>query len=87
MFECALGMQYLHEVRFSLVYGITFNRFLPCRCQRGITHGNLKPTNILVTESGQACVADYGMIDTIRSGGAYARYLSPEAWKGVRHST
>jgi serine/threonine protein kinase len=64
MFECALGMQYLHE--------------------RGLVHGNLKPTNILIADNGQVCIADYGMIEIEPSGNARSyQYFSPEAWKGV----
>jgi serine/threonine protein kinase len=48
MFECALGMQYLHG--------------------RGVVHGSLKPTNILVADNGQVCIADYGMIEIEPSG-------------------
>jgi serine/threonine protein kinase len=54
-----------------------------CRFQRGLIHGSLKPTNILVAENGQACVADYGMIEIKPSTNVCSRYFSPEAWKGV----
>ncbi|EIM81786.1 uncharacterized protein STEHIDRAFT_34585, partial [Stereum hirsutum FP-91666 SS1] len=52
--------------------------------QQGITHGSLKPTNILINDSGEACIADYGMVEIVPSTcvGAW-RYWSPEAWKGV----
>jgi len=64
MFECALGMQYLHG--------------------RGLIHGGLKPTNILIAENGQVCVADYGLVGMMPSGNICAhRYFSPEAWKGT----
>jgi serine/threonine protein kinase len=53
-----------------------------CCSQRGIVHGKLKPTNILISENGQACVSDYGMVELKPSSGC-ARYFSPEAWKGV----
>lgn len=47
-------------------------------------HGGLKPTNILIAENGQACIADFGMVDLDPSGNASShRYFSPEAWKGV----
>ena len=52
------------------------------RSQRGIVHGKLKPTNILISENGQACISDYGMVELKPSSGC-ARYFSPEAWKGV----
>jgi len=53
---------------------------------RGLVHGGLRPSNILVTEHGQACIADCGMIELIPSENKSAhRYFSPEAWKGVCH--
>ena len=52
--------------------------------QRGLVHGSLKPTNILVAENGQASIADCGMIHIKPSGSICPqRYFSPEAWKGV----
>jgi serine/threonine protein kinase len=58
-----------------------------CRlCQREILHGGLKLTNILITNSGQACVADYGMVEIKGNATSNCRYFSPEAWKGVRFS-
>ncbi|KDQ55609.1 hypothetical protein JAAARDRAFT_324033 [Jaapia argillacea MUCL 33604] len=64
IFECILGMKYLHD--------------------RGIVHGTLNPNNVLVAENGQACVADYGMIEIKPSGNPNLhRYFSPEAWKGT----
>ncbi|KAI3612067.1 Armdomain-containing protein [Moniliophthora roreri] len=51
---------------------------------RGIIHGSLKPTNILIEPDGRACVADYDMLQVqpSRSPDAH-RYYSPEAWKGT----
>ncbi|KAJ7149694.1 hypothetical protein C8R46DRAFT_829608, partial [Mycena filopes] len=51
--------------------------------QRGVIHGSLKPTNILIRVDGRACVSDYGMIEVQTSGSHGHRYFSPEAWKGV----
>lgn len=75
-------MQYLHGV--SRGSGTSSAYFDRVPSQRGLVHGSLKPTNILVAENGQVCIADYGMIEIApsRSGGAH-RYFSPEAWKGV----
>lgn len=54
------------------------------RYQRGLVHGNLKPTNILIADNGQVCIADYGMVEIEPSGNARShQYFSPEAWKGV----
>jgi serine/threonine protein kinase len=51
---------------------------------RGLVHGSLKPTNILITYNGQACIADFGMIELEPSGSAYSHhYFSPEAWRGI----
>ncbi|KAF8167051.1 hypothetical protein K438DRAFT_247706 [Mycena galopus ATCC 62051] len=49
----------------------------------GVVHGSLKPTNILIRVDGQACVADYGIIELQTSGSNGHRYFSPEAWKGT----
>ncbi|KAJ6589090.1 hypothetical protein B0H19DRAFT_1102869 [Mycena capillaripes] len=50
---------------------------------RGVVHGSLKPTNILMGVDGKACVSDYGMIEVQTSGSHGHRYFSPEAWKGT----
>ncbi|KAJ7020727.1 hypothetical protein C8F04DRAFT_1013931 [Mycena alexandri] len=50
---------------------------------RGVVHGSLKPTNILMRVDGRACISDYGMIEVQTSGGNGHRYFSPEAWKGT----
>jgi serine/threonine protein kinase len=61
--------------------------FYCCRYQRGLIHGSLKPTNILVADNRQVCIADYGMIEIEPSGNVCShQYFSPEAWKGVRLS-
>jgi serine/threonine protein kinase len=84
MFECALGMQYLHGVSSHVVRDfVTDIASHGCGYQRGHIHGSLKPTNILVADNGQACISDYGMVEIKPSGSACARYFSPEAWKGV----
>ncbi|KAG8765331.1 hypothetical protein FRC12_007553 [Ceratobasidium sp. 428] len=63
---------------------------------RKITHGDLKPANILVSDSLQACIADFGLSEmkldfnersSIGGGrreiaAGSPRYFSPEAWKG-----
>ncbi|KAJ7639906.1 hypothetical protein B0H17DRAFT_960701, partial [Mycena rosella] len=51
---------------------------------RGVVHGSLKPTNILIKRDGSACVSDYGMVEVQSSASYGHRYFSPEAWKGVR---
>ncbi|EEB86775.1 hypothetical protein MPER_16141, partial [Moniliophthora perniciosa FA553] len=50
---------------------------------RSIIHGSLKTSDVLVTSTGRACVADYGLlgVQSSRSKDAH-RYFSPEAWKG-----
>jgi serine/threonine protein kinase len=84
MFECALGMQYLHGVTYPFTRGSTTDiNSHCCHWQRDINHGSLKPTNILVADNGQACISDYDVIEITRSGSTCARYFSPEAWKGV----
>ncbi|PBK89723.1 hypothetical protein ARMGADRAFT_935510 [Armillaria gallica] len=51
---------------------------------RDIIHGGLKPTNILIKDSGEACVSDWAMVEVQPSRNKEAhRYFSPEAWKGV----
>ncbi|KAJ6577746.1 hypothetical protein B0H19DRAFT_1253057 [Mycena capillaripes] len=50
---------------------------------RGVVHGSLQPTNILMTMDGTACLADYGMIELQTGGSNGHRYFSPEAWKGT----
>ncbi|KAK0451328.1 uncharacterized protein EV420DRAFT_1560346 [Desarmillaria tabescens] len=49
-----------------------------------VVHGGLKPSNILINDSGDACVSDWSMVDfqTSRDKEAH-RYYSPEAWKGT----
>ena len=88
MFQCALGMQYLHGVStrsWFPCYSLRYWYLIPlCRFQRGLVHGGLKPSNILIAENGQICVADYGLIGLMPSENICAhRYFSPEAWKGV----
>ncbi|SJL08969.1 uncharacterized protein ARMOST_12345 [Armillaria ostoyae] len=49
-----------------------------------IIHGGLKPTNILIKDSGEACVSDWAMVEVQPSRNKEAhRYFSPEAWKGI----
>ncbi|KAI3614905.1 hypothetical protein WG66_016930 [Moniliophthora roreri] len=51
---------------------------------RSIIHGGLKTSDVLITSTGRACVADYGLstVQSSRSKDAH-RYFSPEAWNGV----
>ncbi|KAI3610466.1 hypothetical protein WG66_006876 [Moniliophthora roreri] len=51
---------------------------------RGLIHGGLKTSEILIKADGQACIADYGMseIQSTKNNEAH-RYFSPEAWKGM----
>ena len=83
MFECALGMQYLHGVSVPICDFTIDITAQHCCYQCGLLHGSLKPTNILVADNGQVCIADYGMVEIKPSESACARYFSPEAWKGV----
>ncbi|KAG8871157.1 hypothetical protein FRB97_008934 [Tulasnella sp. 331] len=46
-----------------------------------VIHGRLKPTNILVSEDGRACITDPGLYQ-FSGVPAAASYLSPESWKG-----
>ncbi|KAK0199651.1 kinase-like domain-containing protein [Desarmillaria ectypa] len=49
-----------------------------------VVHGGLKPSNILINDSGDACVSDWSMMDFQSSRNKEAhRYYSPEGWKGV----
>ncbi|KAJ7074507.1 hypothetical protein C8F01DRAFT_1010854 [Mycena amicta] len=50
---------------------------------RGVVHGSLKPSNILIGADGAACISDYGMVEVQTSGSYGHRYFSPEAWKGT----
>jgi serine/threonine protein kinase len=71
-------------VSHVLVYFVHIGSYCR-RYQRGVVHGGLKPTNILIAYNGQACVADFGMFGLEPSGSVYShRYFSPEAWRGVR---
>ncbi|KAG8952318.1 hypothetical protein FRC04_004746 [Tulasnella sp. 424] len=48
-----------------------------------VIHGRLKPSNVLITSDGHACVTDYGLYQLGTSLPASSpRYFSPEAWKG-----
>ncbi|KAJ6602491.1 hypothetical protein DFH09DRAFT_1124971 [Mycena vulgaris] len=50
---------------------------------RGVVHGSLKPTNVLINVDGVPCISDCGMIEVQTSGSHGHRYFSPEAWKGT----
>ena len=52
----------------------------------GVVHGGLRPNNILITDDKRVVLSEYGMFElqqSTRDPEAH-RYLSPEAWKGVR---
>ncbi|KAF8326529.1 kinase-like domain-containing protein [Cantharellus anzutake] len=52
--------------------------------ENGIVHGGLKPSNILVNENGQSCVADCGLNMAAPSANPYSHhYYSPAAWKAI----
>ncbi|KIY66414.1 kinase-like protein [Cylindrobasidium torrendii FP15055 ss-10] len=82
VFQTALGMSFLHtEVRAT--HAPRSDQLT--NSQRDITHGSLRPSNILVDEDGNACISDCGMVELTPSTHPEAhRYYSPEAWKGVR---
>ncbi|KAF9520387.1 hypothetical protein BS47DRAFT_761464 [Hydnum rufescens UP504] len=51
---------------------------------RGLVHGSLKPSNILITDYQQAVVADCGMCEIAPSLNSVAhQYFGPDAWKGT----
>jgi len=54
-----------------------------------ISHGNLKPSNILVTHQGRVRISDFGLSKTLRSPKHRANflYMSPEILRGENSST
>ncbi|KAJ7831967.1 kinase-like domain-containing protein, partial [Mycena leptocephala] len=74
--------QHAETDRAKIVYDVAFG--MQYLHGRGVVHGSLKPTNILIRVDGKACISDYGMIEVQTSGSNGHRYFSPEAWKGVR---
>ncbi|KDQ56522.1 hypothetical protein JAAARDRAFT_132309 [Jaapia argillacea MUCL 33604] len=63
---------------------VSLHILLTSPIQLGIVHGHLNPSNVLITEDGEACVADAGFIQMMPSRNPKMHmYLSPEAWKGV----
>ncbi|KAF8326526.1 kinase-like domain-containing protein, partial [Cantharellus anzutake] len=52
--------------------------------ENGIIHGSLKPSNILITDNGESCIADCGMIMAVPSADTFSHhYYSPEMWEGM----
>ncbi|KAF8598888.1 kinase-like protein, partial [Ceratobasidium sp. AG-I] len=61
---------------------------------KGIIHGDLKAANVLITDTGGAALADFGLSEVKQDSTSRAnltdnvagspRYLSPERWRGVR---
>ncbi|CCO32434.1 Putative serine/threonine-protein kinase/receptor R831 [Rhizoctonia solani AG-1 IB] len=59
----------------------------------GIIHGDLKAANVLITDTGSAALADFGLSEVKQDSSSRAhvtenvsgspRYLSPERWRGV----
>ncbi|KAJ7934310.1 kinase-like domain-containing protein, partial [Mycena leptocephala] len=66
--------------------------------EKGVVHGDLKGLNILVTPSGKACIADFGVStianamtmqftqSTANSRAGTARYQAPELLRGERRN-
>ncbi|KAG8870707.1 hypothetical protein FRB97_009461, partial [Tulasnella sp. 331] len=67
----AVRLKLIHETAIGMAY----------LHSQDMIHGRLKPSNILVNNQNQACVADCGLY-LFTSMPAPASYLSPEAWKG-----
>nr|GAT54379.1 predicted protein [Mycena chlorophos] len=67
--------------RAKIVYDVVLG------CQylhsRGVVHGGLRPSNILIGADGSACVSDYGLVEVQPPTSSGHRYLSPEGWKGT----
>jgi len=63
---------------------------------KGIIHGNLKPTNVLIDDSEEACITGFGLssidrddgsdtsVSTQETPGVTLRWMSPEALEGYR---
>ncbi|KAG9050333.1 hypothetical protein FS837_006205 [Tulasnella sp. UAMH 9824] len=77
-------MQYIQRVpdvmRARLAYEVSAG--MEYLHSMNIIHGRLKPSNVLVTSEGHACVTDYGLYQLGSMPASSPRYFSPEAWKG-----
>jgi hypothetical protein len=86
MSEGALSPQMVVEVALQIA------KALQCAHERGVIHRDIKPRNILITDSGHVKVADFGIAraaeaTTISDLGAVlgsAKYMSPEQAAGER---
>ncbi|KAJ7915743.1 heme peroxidase [Mycena leptocephala] len=82
-------------VRLSLILDVALG--LQYLHQENVIHGDLKALNILVTPSGKACIADFGVssithamtllftTSTANGRGGTARYQAPELFQGGRN--
>ncbi|KIO27796.1 hypothetical protein M407DRAFT_232189 [Tulasnella calospora MUT 4182] len=77
-------MQYIQRVpdvlRARLAYEVSAG--MEYLHSMNVIHGRLKPSNVLVTSEGHACVTDYGLYQLGSMPASSPRYFSPEAWKG-----
>ncbi|KAG8901647.1 hypothetical protein FRC01_009784, partial [Tulasnella sp. 417] len=84
LFDDGNVMQYLRRVpdvmRARLAYEVSAG--MEYLHSMNVIHGRLKPSNVLVTSEGHACVTDYGLYQLGSMPASSPRYFSPEAWKG-----
>lgn len=62
--------------------------------EKGCTHGDLRPENLLVSDSHQILICDFGLsklpldstAEALQKLGSH-RYMAPERFKGIRRDT